>query len=187
MGTMILAATSSKSGSGGYFFIFLIVGVLALMYFMTIRPQRARQRAAMQTQRELSLGAWVRTTAGIYGTVTSVDGQDVTLEVAPGVEIRLLRRAIMEVISDGTGGAFGTRSAGGAGADDPETDDPAEDDYEAGDEAEDSHQAGDGYQAGDSHRAEPAGDAEAARADGASNDSAAGTVKKSKSAGGAGT
>jgi len=37
----------------------------------------------------------------MYATVTAVDGDDVVLEVAPGVEVRYLKRAIMEVIEPG--------------------------------------------------------------------------------------
>ena len=37
----------------------------------------------------------------MYATVTEVDGDDVVLEVAPGVEVRYLKRAIMEVIEPG--------------------------------------------------------------------------------------
>jgi hypothetical protein len=36
----------------------------------------------------------------MYGTVTLVDGTDVEVEVAPGVEIRMLRQAIAAVIPD---------------------------------------------------------------------------------------
>jgi len=115
---MIFAAASSKSSSGSYVFLIIIVGVLALMYFVMIRPQRNRQRQVAQTQNQIVPGQQVRTTAGIYGTLTSVDGNDVTLEVAPGVEISLLRRAIMEVISDGSQANFAEPSpdgtAGGA-------------------------------------------------------------------------
>jgi preprotein translocase subunit YajC len=102
MGKMILAATTAKSSGGSYFFLIVIVAVLALMYFVTVRPQRNRQRQVMQTQRELVPGQQVRTTAGIYGTLTSVSDTDVTLEVAPGVEMRLMRRAVMEVIPPDT-------------------------------------------------------------------------------------
>jgi preprotein translocase subunit YajC len=37
----------------------------------------------------------------MYATVSAVDGDDVILEVAPGVEVRYIRRAVMEVISGG--------------------------------------------------------------------------------------
>jgi preprotein translocase subunit YajC len=98
---MILAATStSKSGGGSYLFLVAIVVLFGLLYFVTIRPQRNRQRAAMQTQREVVPGTRVRTTAGMYGTVMSVEDADVILEVAPGVEVRFLRRAIMDVVPE---------------------------------------------------------------------------------------
>src|SRR5216683_5852216 len=66
-----------------------------------LQPLRRRQQAVAQQQRTVNPGARVRTTAGMYATVTAVDGDDVVLEVAPGVEVRYLKRAIMEVIAPG--------------------------------------------------------------------------------------
>ncbi len=101
MGTMILAAgTASKSG-GNPAFTFLILAVLiGLFYVLIMRPQRARQRKAVQTQSQVMPGQRVRTTAGMYGTVVSGDDRDVVVEIAPGVEVTMLRRAIMDVIAD---------------------------------------------------------------------------------------
>ena len=99
--TAVVAATSSKSGSSSYTFLLLIVLVFVGFYFLMIRPQRRRQQQAQQQQRTISPGARVRTTAGMYATVTAVDGDDVVLEVAPGIDVRYLKRAIMEVISPG--------------------------------------------------------------------------------------
>jgi preprotein translocase subunit YajC len=101
MGNVILAATSSSKSSGGsYLFLVAIVVLFGLLYFVTIRPQRRRQQAAAQTQRNVVPGTRVRTTAGMYATVVAVEDQDVVLEVAPGVEVRYLRRAIMDVVHD---------------------------------------------------------------------------------------
>jgi len=124
MGNVILAATSSSSKSGGsYLFLVAIVVLFGLLYFVTIRPQRNRQRAAQANQRDVMPGDRVRTTAGMYATVTSVEDQDVVLEVAPGVEVRYLRRAIMDVVHDPT---------------EMETEDPAPEDSETfNEEAED--------------------------------------------------
>ena len=102
MGDAILAASTSKSSGSGYFFLIIIVVLFGLLYFVTIRPQRNRQRAAQQTQREIQPGMRVRTTAGMYATVAAVEDQEVVLEVAPGVNVRFLRRAIMDVIPDST-------------------------------------------------------------------------------------
>src|SRR5215472_17417648 len=100
MDHVILAASTSKSSGSGYFFLVIIVVLFGLLYFVTIRPQRRRQQAAQQTQRQLEPGMRVRTTAGMYATVTAVEDQEVVLEVAPGVDVRFLRRAIMDVIPD---------------------------------------------------------------------------------------
>jgi preprotein translocase subunit YajC len=100
MGNGILAAASTKSGGSGYIFLVAIVVLFGLLYFVTIRPQRNRQRAATQTQSQIQPGMRVRTTAGMYATVTAVEDQEVVLEVAPGVNVRFLRRAIMDVVPD---------------------------------------------------------------------------------------
>ena len=60
-----------------------------------------RRQQAQQKQNTIQPGARVRTTAGMYATVVAVDGDDVILEVAPGVESRFMKRAIMDVVSEG--------------------------------------------------------------------------------------
>jgi preprotein translocase subunit YajC len=100
MGDTILAASSKSSGGSGYIFLVAIVVLFGLLYFVTIRPQRRRQQAAAHTQNQLQPGMRVRTTAGMYATVVAVEDQDVVLEVAPGVNVRYLRRAVMDVVPD---------------------------------------------------------------------------------------
>jgi preprotein translocase subunit YajC len=99
--TAVVAATSSKSGSSSYTFLLLIVLVFVGFYFLMIRPQRRRQQQAQQNQRTITPGARVKTTAGMYATVSAVDGDDVILEVAPGVDVRYMRRSVMEVLAPG--------------------------------------------------------------------------------------
>ncbi len=102
MGNALLAATAAKSSSSGSpaFLIILLLLIFGVFYFMMIRPQRNRQRQVMNVQNAVVPGQHVRTTAGMYGTVTAVEDGDVVIEVAPGVEIRYLKRAIMDVLSD---------------------------------------------------------------------------------------
>ena len=101
MGLIAAADAATKSSGSSLTFPILIVLVFVGFYFLMIRPQRRRQQAVQQQQRTVSPGARVRTTAGMYATVTAVDGDDVVLEVAPGVEVRYIKRAIMEVLADG--------------------------------------------------------------------------------------
>jgi preprotein translocase subunit YajC len=101
MGHMHLAASSS--GGGSYTFLIVIVVLFGLLYFVMIRPQRNKQRQAQQMQSQVQPGQRVRTTAGMYATVVEADADDVLLEVAPGVQIRFLRRAVLDVLPDDDG------------------------------------------------------------------------------------
>jgi preprotein translocase subunit YajC len=99
--TMFLAATASKSSGFNPFTLILILIVVVGFYMLMIRPQQRRRQQAAQRQDSVQPGARVRTTAGMYATVVDVDGDDVVLEVAPGVEVRYMKRAIMDVVSPG--------------------------------------------------------------------------------------
>jgi len=98
-GTHLAATTTASKGNPAYTFLILAV-LIGLFYFLIMRPQRNRQRKAAATQSQVMPGQRVRTTAGMYGTVVSGDDRDVVLEIAPGVHVTMLRRAVMEVISD---------------------------------------------------------------------------------------
>jgi preprotein translocase subunit YajC len=98
--TLATAAAATKS-SGSSTFIILIIVFIGLIYFMAIRPGRNRQKKVAQQQHNVLPGARVRTTAGMYATVVAVDGDDVVLEVAPDIEVRYMKRSIMEVLAPG--------------------------------------------------------------------------------------
>jgi len=103
MGNMILAASAKpSSGTTNLLPIILIVVLFMLVYMTMSRRSRARQAAQMQSS--VVPGTQVRTTSGMYGTVTSVEGNDdVMVEVAPGVHIRMMKRAVVPVPPDASG------------------------------------------------------------------------------------
>jgi preprotein translocase subunit YajC len=78
----------------------LLIGVV--FYFLLIRPQNQRRRAQMEMQSSIEVGDEIVTTSGIYGTVTDIDDDFgiVSLEVAPGTEIRIARAAIATRLMD---------------------------------------------------------------------------------------
>src|SRR6201987_3070968 len=96
-----LEAASSSSGGFNPSTLILILIVVVAFYLLMIRPQQRRKQQAQQQQNTVQPGARVRTTAGMYATVVDVDGDDVVLEVAPGVEVRYLKRAVMDVVAPG--------------------------------------------------------------------------------------
>jgi preprotein translocase subunit YajC len=103
MGNPEYLAAAAKSGSGNYTFLIVIVVLFGLLYFVMIRPQRNKQRQVQAMQSQVQPGQRVRTTAGMYATVVEADDTDVVLEVAPGVQLRFLRRAVMDVLPDEDG------------------------------------------------------------------------------------
>ena len=76
--------------------LLLPVLMLGVMYFLLIVPQRKKQKAHADLMRSLGPGDEVVTTGGIYGGVTEVVGDDVYLEIAPDIEIKIARRAIAD-------------------------------------------------------------------------------------------
>ncbi|HTS99856.1 MAG TPA: preprotein translocase subunit YajC [Streptosporangiaceae bacterium] len=123
MGNIVLAASSKSSGTS-LLPILLIVVLFMVVYFTMTRRSRARQAQQMQTS--VVPGARVRTTSGMYGTVTSVeDNNDVMVEVAPGVSIRMMRRAVMPLPMDAATGATGPGGPSAADGAGPEPQDPA--------------------------------------------------------------
>ena len=78
-------------GSGSLIFLVLIFGVF---YFLLIRPQQRRLKSLQSLQSSLQLGDEIITSAGFFGTIRRFDGEIVTIELSPGVEARLNRRAI---------------------------------------------------------------------------------------------
>jgi preprotein translocase subunit YajC len=80
-------------------YIFVLV-LLALMWFLIIRPQRRRQQEAQRLLTRIAVGKEIVTAGGLYGTVTAVEGDEVRVEIAEGVEVRIAKRAVAGVISE---------------------------------------------------------------------------------------
>ena len=86
--------------SGGSGFLFIIVIGFLLIYLLFVRPQKRRQNEQQQMTSDLRLGDEVLTVGGIYGTVTQLEDDQVTVEIAPKTEVRVARRAIAGVTRD---------------------------------------------------------------------------------------
>jgi preprotein translocase subunit YajC len=85
----------------------LLVALLALPLiglWMLVRGQQRRTQQAAELAAMLRVGQDVLTTSGLYGTVSALDDDTVTLLVAPGVELRFDRRAVGRVLDDGGDG-----------------------------------------------------------------------------------
>ena len=88
------------SGAG---FLILIVA-FAFLWLVLVRPQRRRQVQQQRMLDELHVGDEVLTAGGIFGTITSLGESEVSLEIAPELEVRVARRAIAAVTPADEGG-----------------------------------------------------------------------------------
>ena len=81
----------------------LIVGMGLIFYFLVYRPQQARAKEHRKLLSELKRGDNVVTTGGIIGTVARVVSDDeISLEIAEGVRVRIVRSTISAVTGKGT-------------------------------------------------------------------------------------
>ena len=69
--------------------------ILAVMYFVIIRPQGKKQKETQDFLGSLKIGDQIVTQAGILGRITSLSDLIATLEIANQVQIKVLRTQIM--------------------------------------------------------------------------------------------
>jgi preprotein translocase subunit YajC len=72
-----------------------IVGIALLTWFLFIRPRRRMMLRQRELLGALSTGDQVVTVGGVYGIIAALDGDEVRLEIAPDVVIRVARRAVV--------------------------------------------------------------------------------------------
>jgi preprotein translocase subunit YajC len=87
-------------GNSSWMLIIYVVAFIAIFYFMAIRPQQRQRRAHAALLASLKKGDSVVTASGIYGKVKRVEENFVVIEVARGVNMKIARRAVAEIIRD---------------------------------------------------------------------------------------
>jgi preprotein translocase subunit YajC len=81
--------------------VLVLIALLVLFWFVWVVPQRRRQRRQVEDLLRLiellEPGDEIITAGGMHGTVRAVDDEELMVEIAPGVEVRLDRRAVAAV------------------------------------------------------------------------------------------
>ncbi len=75
--------------------------IIGIMYFLMIRPQQRRLKEHQAMIAAIRRGDTIVTSGGIIGKVTKVEDQELQVEIADGVKIKLLRSTISEVRGKG--------------------------------------------------------------------------------------
>ena len=79
--------------------IFMMIALFAVMYFLMIRPQQKRAKQHQDMQSSLSVGSRVLLTSGMFGTVAHVGERQLIVELAPGVEVTVLKGNVARTVS----------------------------------------------------------------------------------------
>src|ERR1043166_2094498 len=96
------ADAPAGASQGGMSSILLMVGMLAVFYFVLIRPQQKRAKEHKSMLAALAKGDEVITTGGTLGRVTDLNDNYATVEIAEGVNVKIQRQAVQAVLPKGT-------------------------------------------------------------------------------------
>lgn len=85
-------------GEGGGFGAFIpLILMFAIFYFLLIRPQQKKAKAHKQLLASIKKGDRIVTSGGLYGVVTGLAEDVVTIEIAPKVRVKVSRGSVSGV------------------------------------------------------------------------------------------
>lgn len=90
---------AAPSGAAGFASFIPLVLVFVIMYFLMIRPQQKRVKEHRALVEALKKGDEVVTQGGLVGKITAVRDQEVEVEIATGVKVRVIRSTIASVVN----------------------------------------------------------------------------------------
>ena len=88
--------------TGGLMSFLPLILMFAVLYFIMIRPQMKRQKETKAMLSALAVGDEVVTVGGIFGKVSALKDDVVTVEIAAGTQVQLQKGAITTVLPKGT-------------------------------------------------------------------------------------
>jgi len=78
----------------------IFIGILVvLLWLLVLRPQRRRALEHATLISNLSVGDEIVSAGGMYGRITRIDDEVLTVEIAPGITVRVARAAITGLIN----------------------------------------------------------------------------------------
>ena len=99
--TAAYAAEGGSSGPGSMDLV-LLIGFVAIFYFLLWRPQAKRRKEHQSLMTSLDKGDEVVTSGGIVGQITKVGDDFISLRVAENIEFRVQKSSISATLPKGT-------------------------------------------------------------------------------------
>ena len=95
-------AQGGGEAGGSLFSLLPLVVIFVLFYFLLIRPQQKRAKQHKEMVAALAKGEEVVTNGGLLGKVTEVDDNFISLEISNGLNVKVQRQAVSQVMPKGT-------------------------------------------------------------------------------------
>lgn len=93
-----LAAAATGGGASAFLIqIAPFILIFVVFYFLLIRPQQQRVKKHREMVENLRRGDEVVTAGGLVGKVTRIAETEVTVELAEGVRVKVIKHTISEV------------------------------------------------------------------------------------------
>lgn len=87
-----------QTGQGGLSSMLMIVAMIAIFYFVMIRPQSKKQKELKRQREAMQKGDRVVTAGGIHGKIRDIRDTTIMVEVAPNVELKLDKASVYPVV-----------------------------------------------------------------------------------------
>ena len=86
---------TQDSGTSLILMVLFLVGIFVVFYFLTIRPQRKRQKEHESLVQDLKKGEHIITAGGIYGQIESTSAESIVIKLESGATIRVARGSVV--------------------------------------------------------------------------------------------
>lgn len=95
-----LSSILLQSQQSGLSSMLMIVAMIAIFYFVMIRPQSKKQKELKRQREAMQKGDRVVTAGGIHGRIRNIKETTIMIEVAPGVELELDKASVYPVVEE---------------------------------------------------------------------------------------
>ena len=99
----VLFLQAEGGASGGSMMWILLIAMFAIMYFFMIRPQNKKQKEIANFRKSLEVNQKVVTAGGVYGTVKEINDNDVVIEIAKNVSVKVDKNSIYATAGSANG------------------------------------------------------------------------------------
>jgi preprotein translocase subunit YajC len=97
----MLSAAAAQGAAPGWIQFLPIIGMVAIFWFLLIRPQMRQQKVHREKIAGVKKGDQVVTAGGIVGKVTKIDDAYAEIEIAQGVKVKAVKSTLGDIIPPG--------------------------------------------------------------------------------------